>query len=119
MRHKEPAAGQINVCYVNLENTVFVLSCLMLIGQIEALLAQTSSLLFPCHLPSWLIMVHFGALSLSSLYVAELNSLLSLYQTPCFNVLGFYFLLVLKDHLFVSSARICFGETVRSLIAHM
>lgn len=45
-----------------------------------------------------------GALSLSSFYIAECSSLLSHYQTLCFNVLGFYLVLLTKDHLFVSSA---------------
>lgn len=103
MRQKEPAAREIIVCQANLEITMFILSCLTLISQIEALLAQTSSLLFPCHLPSCPFMLHFGC-PFSVLSVAEWSSLLLLYQTLCFNVLVFYLVLLTKDHLFVSSA---------------
>lgn len=99
----EPAAREIFVCHANLEITVFVLSHLMQIFQIEALLAQTSSLLFPCHLPSCPFMLHFGC-PFSVLSAAEWSSLLSLYQTLGFNVLVFYIVLLKKDHLFVSSA---------------
>lgn len=84
-------------------NTVFILSCLMLISQIEALLAQTSFSFLAIFLPVSLCCT-LGALSLSSLYVAEWSSLLPLYQTLCFNVLGFHLVLLMKDHLFVSSA---------------
>lgn len=72
----------------------------MLISQIEALLAQT---FFLCYL-TVLLRCALSALSLSSLYIAERSGLLSLYQTLCFNVLLFYLVLLMKDHLFVSSA---------------
>lgn len=99
----EPAAREIIVCHANLEITMFILSHLTQISQIEALLAHTSSLLFPCHLPSCPFMLHFGC-PFSVLSVAEWSSLLSLYQNLCFNVLVFYLVLLKKDHLFVSSA---------------
>lgn len=60
LRQKERAAGETNICYVNLESRVFILSGLMLLSQIEALFVWTSSLLFLCHLPSCLIVLHFG-----------------------------------------------------------
>lgn len=41
---------------------------------------------------------------LCPLNVAEWSSLLPLYQTLCFNVLGFHRVLLMKDHLFVLSA---------------
>lgn len=86
------------------DSAMFILSCLTLISQIEALLAQTSSLLFPCHLPSCPFMLHFGC-PFSVLSVAKWSSLLSLYRTLCFNLLVFYLVLLTKvNNLFVSSA---------------
>lgn len=92
------------------DSTMFILLYLTLVSQIEALLVQTSSLLFPCHLPSCPFMLHFGC-PFSVLSVAEWSNLLSLYQTLCFNVLVFYLVLLTKvNNLFVSSAHYLFWE---------
>lgn len=93
---------QERLTYVNLENTVFILLCL--VSQNEALLAQMSSLLFSS--PSSFL-PHYVALwvpFLCPLYVTKWSSLLSLYQALCFSALVFHLLVLTKYHLFVSSA---------------
>lgn len=85
-----------------------ILSCLML-SQIEALLVWTSSLLFLCHLPSCLIVLHFGARSLSSLYTAQC-AIASCHSTRLisFCLFVFHFVLPMKDQQLASSAHCLF-----------